>query len=52
MVHIQFPVVTNDGVDFWLNDLRCVMESGSTLYLRLSGPHCVPTGARSTGSIW
>lgn len=41
MVRIHIPVVTNDGVDFRLNGLRCVMPAGSTWYLRLSDPHSV-----------
>lgn len=41
MVRIHIPVVTNDGVDFRLNGVRCVMPAGSTWYLRLSDPHSV-----------
>ena len=41
MVRIHIPVVTNDGVDFRLNGLRCVMAAGSSWYLRLSDPHSV-----------
>lgn len=41
MVRIHIPVVTNDGVDFRLNGMRCVMAAGSCWYLRLSDPHSV-----------
>ena len=41
MVRIHIPVVTNDGVDFRLNGVRCVMAAGSSWYLRLSDPHGV-----------
>jgi hypothetical protein len=41
MVRIHIPVVTNDGVDFRLNGVRCVMAAGSSWYLRLSDPHSV-----------
>jgi|SRR6185369_3481494 len=40
-VRLHIPVVTNEGVDFRLNGTRCVMEAGSTWYLRLSDPHSV-----------
>jgi hypothetical protein len=41
MIRIHIPVVTNDGVDFRLNGVRCVMPAGSSWYLRLSDPHSV-----------
>lgn len=41
MVRLHIPVVTNDGVDFRLNGVRCPMSAGSTWYLRLSDPHSV-----------
>lgn len=41
MVRIHVPVVTNEGVDFRLNGVRCVMPAGSAWYLRLSDPHSV-----------
>jgi hypothetical protein len=41
MVRIHVPVVTNEGVDFRLNSVRCVMPAGSAWYLRLSDPHSV-----------
>ena len=41
MVRIHIPVTTNDGVDFRLNGVRCVMPAGSSWYLRLSDPHSV-----------
>lgn len=41
MVRIHIPVMTNEGVDFRLNGVRCVMPAGSTWYLRLSDPHSV-----------
>ena len=40
-VRIHVPVTTNDGVDFRLNGVRCVMAPGSVWYLRLSDPHSV-----------
>jgi hypothetical protein len=40
-VRIHIPVTTNDGGDFRLNGVRCVMAAGSTWYLRLSDPHSV-----------
>lgn len=40
-VRLHVPVVTNDGVDFRLNRVRCVMPAGSSWYLRLSDPHSV-----------
>jgi Aspartyl/Asparaginyl beta-hydroxylase len=40
-VRIHIPVTTNDGVDFRLNGVRCVMPAGSAWYLRLSDPHSV-----------
>jgi hypothetical protein len=41
MVRIHIPVVTNDGVDFRLNGVRCIMRAGSSWYLRLSDRHSV-----------
>ena len=41
MIRIHIPVVTNDGVDFRLNGVRCLMPAGSCWYLRLSDPHSV-----------
>jgi hypothetical protein len=38
MVRIHIPVLTNDGVDFRLNGVRCIMAAGSSWYLRLSDP--------------
>jgi hypothetical protein len=38
---IHIPVVTNPGVEFYLNGSRVVMEAGSAWYLRLSDPHSV-----------
>jgi hypothetical protein len=40
-VRLHIPVVTNDGVDFRLNGVRCPMAAGSAWYLRLSDPHSV-----------
>lgn len=40
-VRIHVPVVTNEGVDFRLNGVRCAMAAGSAWYLRLSDPHSV-----------
>lgn len=41
IVRIHIPVVTNEGVEFYLNGVRTVMEAGSAWYLRLSDPHRV-----------
>lgn len=41
VVRIHIPVTTNDGVDFRLNGVRCVMAAGSSWYLRLSDAHSV-----------
>jgi hypothetical protein len=38
---LHVPVVTNDGVEFYLNDRRVVMAAGECWYLRLSDPHRV-----------
>jgi len=38
---IHIPVVTNAGVEFYLNSSRVVMAAGSAWYLRLSDPHSV-----------
>lgn len=46
-VRIHIPVITNDGVDFRLNGLRCVMPAGSAWYLRLSDPHSVENRGQS-----
>lgn len=40
-VRLHVPVTTNDGVDFRLNRVRCVMPAGSAWYLRLADPHSV-----------
>ncbi|HEY2758513.1 MAG TPA: aspartyl/asparaginyl beta-hydroxylase domain-containing protein [Pseudolabrys sp.] len=40
-VRLHIPVTTNDGVDFRLNGVRCVMPAGSAWYLRLADPHSV-----------
>ncbi len=40
-VRIHVPVVTNDGVEFYLNRSRVALEAGSAWYLRLSDPHSV-----------
>jgi len=40
-VRIHVPVVTNDGVAFYLNGRPVVLEAGSAWYLRLSDPHSV-----------
>jgi hypothetical protein len=40
-VRLHIPVTTNDGVDFRLNGVRCVMPAGSAWYLRLANPHSV-----------
>jgi len=41
MVRFHIPVNTNDGVQFYLNNTRVVLEAGSLWYLRLSDPHRV-----------
>jgi hypothetical protein len=38
---LHVPVVTNDGVEFYLNGSRVVMAAGECWYLRLSDPHRV-----------
>ncbi len=40
-VRMHVPVATNDGVEFYLNQTRVVLEVGSCWYLRLSDPHRV-----------
>jgi hypothetical protein len=40
-VRIHIPVATNEGVEFYLNKSRVVLEAGSAWYLRLSDPHSV-----------
>jgi Aspartyl/Asparaginyl beta-hydroxylase len=40
-VRIHVPVVTNPGVEFYLNRSRVVLDAGSAWYLRLSDPHSV-----------
>jgi hypothetical protein len=40
-VRIHVPVVTNAGVEFYLNRSRVVLDAGSSWYLRLSDPHSV-----------
>src|SRR5271154_2593346 len=40
-VRIHVPVVTNTGVEFYLNRSRVVLDVGSAWYLRLSDPHSV-----------
>jgi hypothetical protein len=37
-------VVTNDAVEFYLNDTRVVLEAGTLWYLRLSEPHRIVNG--------
>lgn len=38
---LHLPIVTNDRVDFRLNDISVAMTPGSLWYLRLSDPHSV-----------
>jgi Aspartyl/Asparaginyl beta-hydroxylase len=40
-LRIHIPVITNAGVEFYLNRSRIIMEAGSAWYLRLSDPHSV-----------
>src|ERR1700722_13729270 len=40
-VRIHVRVVTNAGVEFYLNRSRVVLDAGSAWYLRLSDPHSV-----------
>lgn len=40
-VRIHVPVVTDTGVEFYLNRSRVVLDAGSAWYLRLSDPHSV-----------
>jgi hypothetical protein len=51
-VRIHVPVTTNDGVDFRLNGVRCVMLAGSAWYLRLADPHSVADRGKPTGCTW
>jgi Aspartyl/Asparaginyl beta-hydroxylase len=44
MVRFHIPVITNDAVGFYLNDMRVVLEAGSLWYLRLSDPHRIVNG--------
>ena len=46
-VRIHVPVVTNAGVEFYLNRSRVVLDAGSAWYLRLSDPHSVVNGGSS-----
>ena len=46
-VRIHVPVVTNAGVEFYLNRSRVVLDAGSAWYLRLSDPHRVVNGGSS-----
>jgi hypothetical protein len=41
MVRVHVPVVTNELVEFYLNQTRVVLAAGSCWYLRLSDPHRV-----------
>jgi hypothetical protein len=41
MVRFHVPVATNEGVEFYLNQTRVVLEAGSCWYLRLADPHRV-----------
>ena len=38
---LHIPVATNDGVEFFLNNRRIIMNEGECWYLRLSDPHTV-----------
>jgi len=38
---IHIPVVTNPGIEFYLNGARVALEAGSAWYLRLTDPHSV-----------
>lgn len=40
-VRLHVPVLTNDAVEFYLNQTRVVLEAGSCWYLRLTDPHRV-----------
>jgi hypothetical protein len=46
-VRFHVPVVTNAGVEFYLNRSRVVLDAGSAWYLRLSDPHSVVNGGSS-----
>lgn len=41
MARLHIPIVTNDKVDFRLNNKRLTMAEGECWYLRLSDPHSV-----------
>ena len=40
-VRVHIPIATNDGVEFYLNRSRVILDAGSAWYLRLSDPHSV-----------
>jgi hypothetical protein len=44
---VHIPVITNPGVEFYLNGSRVVLEAGSAWYLRLSDPHSVHNKSES-----
>jgi hypothetical protein len=49
-LRIHIPVVTNAGVESYLNRSRVIMEAGSAWYLCLSDPHSV-TNNGATGRV-
>lgn len=47
VMRLHIPIVTNDAVDFQLNQSRVVMAPGECWYLRLSDPHSVVNNGES-----
>jgi hypothetical protein len=39
VIRLTIPVVTNDAVEFYLNDIRVPMKPGECWYLRFTDPH-------------
>jgi len=46
-IRLHIPIVTNDAVEFYLNQTRVRLEPGTCWYLRLSDPHRVVNGGTS-----
>ncbi len=50
MVRLHIPVLTHEGVEFYLNQTRVILAPGTCWYLRLSDPHRV-TNAGPTDRV-
>lgn len=48
VARIHVPVVTNDGVEFYLNRERVTLRPGEAWYLRLADPHSVANHGSET----